>query len=73
MLQGDELITYGFKKVVELLEKIEHNTYIAASHLVQLEGRIARLESTATATEVAVLEIQRQLVKENAHGGLEKG
>lgn len=69
MLKGDELVTYGFKKVVELLEKIENNTYVASKTLLEAEARLARIESAATATEVAVLEIQRNTLKGRSNGG----
>ena len=69
MLKGDELITYGFKKVVELLEKIEHNTYTASVTLARIEAKLANLNDAVAITETAALEIQRRIVKEQAHGG----
>ena len=68
MLKGDELITYGFKKVVELLEKIENNTYVASKTLLEIEGRLARIENAVTVTETAALEIQRN-TKGRKNGG----
>ena len=69
MLKGDELITYGFKKVVELLEKIEHNTYTASVTLARIEAKLANLNDAVVITETAALEIQRRIVKEQANGG----
>lgn len=68
-MQGDELITYGFKRVVELLGKIENNTYVASKTLLEIEARLARIENAVTVTETAALEIQRNTLKGRKNGG----
>lgn len=72
-MTGDELITYGFKKVLEemqkqtaVLEKIESHIFTGNSILVASEADLKALRDTAQITEVAVLDMKR-LVAEGQH------
>lgn len=94
-MTGDELITYGFRRVleeleklntslnmvgeelrnvstamrrsVELTEKVEANTYMTSSSSINTEAAASNIQNLATITEVAVLEIKKQL-KDGQHG-----
>ena len=78
-MNGDELITYGFKRIIEelekiekLLEKIEHNTLVASGETIRSNGIAEKIENAAVITQMGVLET-KQLVKGIAkHGGLEE-
>lgn len=82
----EELITYGFKRVVEelqkiqaqnqrqieLLEKIEHNTLVNSGEVIQANGYLKSIDNDMTITMSGVQEA-KQIVKGIAnHGGLEK-
>ena len=85
-MSGDELIQYGFKRIIEelqkiqaqnqrqieLLEKIEHNTLVNSGEAIQANGYLKSIDNDMTITMSGVQEA-KQIVKGIAnHGGLEK-
>lgn len=78
-MTGDELITYGFKRIIEelekiekLLEKIEHNTLTNSGEVIQVNGYLKEIDNDLSITMSGVQET-KQLVKGIAkHGGLEE-
>lgn len=78
-MSGDELITYGFKRIIEelekiekLLEKIEHNTLANSGEVIRVNGYLKEIDNDLSITMSGVQET-KQLVKGIAkHGGLEE-
>lgn len=78
-MTGDELITYGFKRIIEelekiekLLEKIEHNTLANSGEVIRVNGYLKEIDNDLSITMSGVQET-KQLVKGIAkHGGLEE-
>ena len=74
-MTGDELITYGFKRVIEsiekqtaVLEKIEQHLFTQNNLVIASEADLNVIRSFAEATEVAVLDMKR-LIAEGQHDG----
>lgn len=75
----EELITYGFKRIIEelekiekLLEKIEHNTLANSGEVIRVNGYLKEIDNDLSITMSGVQET-KQLVKGIAkHGGLEE-
>lgn len=72
-MTGDELITYGFKRILEEMEKqtkvlkqIEEHIFTGNSILVASEADLKVLRDTVQITEVAVLDMKR-LIAEGQH------
>ena len=74
----EELITYGFKRVIEelqnieaLLEKINTNTLAGTGEAVKVNGYLDEIKNSSFLTQMAALEIQK-IVKESDDGGEKK-
>ena len=74
----EELITYGFKRVIEelqnneaLLEKINTNTLAGTGEAVKANGYLDEIKNSSFLTQMAALEIKK-IVKESDDGGEKK-
>ena len=74
----EELITYGFKRVIEelqkveaLLEKINTNTLAGTGEMIKANECLGNLENSNFLTQMAALEINK-IVKESDDGGEKK-
>lgn len=74
----EELITYGFKRVIEelqkieaLLEKINTNTLAGTGEAVNANGYLEEIKNSSFLTQMAALEINK-IVKESDDGGEKK-
>lgn len=80
-MQGDELIAYGFKRILEelvkiegLLERIEQNSYVTSGQALQSEALLEKIENAAVITQFNTSGIMRDIrKKKDDDGGLEKG
>ncbi|MBQ6220985.1 MAG: hypothetical protein IJJ44_00015 [Solobacterium sp.] len=82
-MTGDELIQYGFKRIIEelqkiqkqrkeeleLLRKIEQNTFTLSGEILNTNKSISDIYAMNTITEIAVMEIQRKITKESRSDG----
>lgn len=74
----EELITYGFKRVIEelqnieaLLEKISTNTLAGTGEAVKANGYLDEIKNSSFLTQMTALEIKK-IVKESDDGGEKK-
>ena len=74
----EKLIEYGFKRVIEelqkvqeLLEKINTNTLATTGEAIKANESLAEIENSNYLTQMAALEIKK-LVKEADDGGEKK-
>lgn len=74
----EELITYGFKRVIEelqkiqeLLEKINTNTLATTGEVIKANECLEKIENSSFLTQMAALEIKK-LVKDADDGGEKK-
>ena len=74
----EELITYGFKRVIEelqkveaLLEKINTNTLAGTGEMIKANECLGNIENSNFLTQMAALEINK-IVKESDDGGEKK-
>ena len=74
----EELITYGFKRVIEelqkveaLLEKINTNTLAGTGEMIKANECLGNLENSNFLTQMAALEINK-IVKASDDGGEKK-
>lgn len=80
-MQGDELIAYGFKRILEelvkiegLLERIEQNSYVTSGQALQSEALLEKIENAAVITQFNTSGIMRDIrKKKDDDGGMEKG
>ena len=77
-MSGDELITYGFKRIIEelqkieaLLEKINTNTLAGTGEMIKANECLGNIENSNFLTQMAALEINK-IVKESDDGGEKK-
>ena len=77
-MSGDELITFGFKRIIEelqkieaLLEKINTNTLAGTGEAVKANGYLDEIKNSSFLTQMAALEIKK-IVKESDDGGEKK-
>ena len=77
-MSGDELITYGFKRIIEelqkieaLLEKINTNTLAGTGEMIKANECLGKIENSNFLTQMAALEIKK-IVKESDDGGEKK-
>lgn len=78
-MQGDELIAYGFKRILEelvkiegLLERIEQNTYTTAGETLKAVNLLEKIENASVITQYNSSGIMMNIRKRSADGGLEK-
>lgn len=74
----EELITYGFKRVIEelqkiheTLEKINTNTLAGTGEVIKANEFLKNIENSSFLTQMAALEIKK-IVKESDDGGKKK-
>ncbi len=74
----EELITYGFKRIIEelqkieaLLEKINTNTLAGTGEAVKANGYLDEIKNSSFLTQMTALEIKK-IVKESDDGGEKK-
>lgn len=74
----EELITYGFKRVIEelqkiqeTLEKINTNTLATTGEMIKANECLGNIENSNFLTQMAALEINK-IVKESDDGGKKK-
>lgn len=74
----EELITYGFKRIIEelqkieaLLEKINTNTLAGTGEAIKANECLGNIENSNFLTQMAALEINK-IVKESDDGGEKK-
>ena len=74
----EKLIEYGFKRVIEelqkvqeLLEKINTNTLATTGEAIKMNECLGKIENSSFLTQMAALEIKK-LVKEADDGGEKK-
>ena len=74
----EELITYGFKRVIEelqkiqeTLEKINPNTLATTGEMIKANECLGKIENSSFLTQMAALEIKK-IVKESDDGGEKK-
>lgn len=77
-MSGDELITFGFKRIIEelqkieaLLEKINTNTLAGTGEMIKANECLGNIENSNFLTQMAALEINK-IVKESDDGGEKK-
>ena len=86
-MTGEELIQYGFKRIIEelqkiqrqneataeLLRKIELNTFTVSGEILNTNKAIKEIYDMATLSELATMEIKQIITREiKTHGGTEK-
>lgn len=74
----EELITYGFKRVIEelqkiqeTLEKINTNTLSGTGEVIKANEFLKNIENSSFLTQMAALDINK-IVKESDDGGKKK-
>lgn len=79
-MSGDELITYGFKRIIEelekiekLLEKIEQNTFTASGEAIETKDLAAKINNSDFITMMEAIRIRKHLEgTDKKDGGLEE-
>lgn len=86
-MTGEELIQYGFKRIIEelqkiqrqneataeLLRKIEQNTFTVSGEILNTNKAIKEIYDMATLSELATMEIKQIITREiKTHGGMER-